>query len=110
MENTQTNRPTYKEIFGDILKKAGFEGTAEDGFTKEQDIVTGTMVINGRPVQQKEHSKTTVKLLGEGEIGSEKKTTKIIGINITVEKTDFGDFWTNEDDFEMDLKKILGVK
>ena len=59
MENTQTNRPTYKEIFGDILKKAGFEGTAEDGFTKEQDIVTGTMIINGRPVQQKEHSKTS---------------------------------------------------
>ena len=109
MENENTSTPTYQEVFKTTLTGAGY--TEVDGhFEITRDVVVGEMVVNGKPIRQKQQIKTVVTLLGEGEVTGGDTASKIIGINITEGPADYGDFWTPEEDFENDLKKILRIK
>lgn len=78
----------HRENLDGFFSTNGFT-TTENGWTLEQTIKTGEMVVNGQRVEQTRKQLIEIIYLGEGSIDE----TMTYGIKIKQNGEDTGDFW-----------------
>ena len=91
------NYEEIKQPIYDYLVSKGFT-QHDDSFIRESEIVTQTIVINGRPQQRMQKEVLTLTCLGEGWVSDieEKEHKTLIGWNININGSDSGDFWVSD--------------